>query len=76
MDSHHAIQIGLVELASDDVVLTTIGNYLDYVPDQEWLEKIPPNLIARHMQEDILKQVTIIDDTKMINECNNITKEL
>jgi len=26
--------IRLVELSSDEVVLTTIGNFLDYVPDQ------------------------------------------
>lgn len=61
LDSHNAIQIGLVELASDDVGLTTIGNFLDYVPVQGGLEKIPPSLVAKHMQEDILKQVTIID---------------
>lgn len=61
LDSHNAIQIGLVELASDDVGLTTIGNFLDYVPVQDGLEKIPPSLVAKHMQEDILKQVTIID---------------
>ena len=39
LDSHNAIQIGLVELASDDVGLTTIGSFLDYVPVQDWLEK-------------------------------------
>lgn len=61
LDSHNAIQIGLVELASDDVGLTTIGNFLDCVPVQDGLEKIPPSLVAKHMQEDILKQVTIID---------------
>lgn len=61
LDSHNAIQIGLVELASDDVGLTTIGNFLDYVPVQDGLEKIPPSFVAKHMQEDILKQVTIID---------------
>ena len=64
LDSHNAIQIGLVELASDDVGLTTIGNFLDYVPVQDGLEKIPPSLVAKHMQEDILKQVTIIDRYK------------
>jgi len=26
--------IRLVELSSDEVVLTTIGNFLDYIPDQ------------------------------------------
>jgi len=51
-------------LASDDVGLTTIGNFLDYVPVQDGLEKIPPSLVAKHMQEDILKQVTIIDRYK------------
>ncbi|WP_375148312.1 hypothetical protein, partial [Enterococcus mundtii] len=56
--------IRLVELASDDVGLTTIGNFLDYVPVQDGLEKIPPSLVAKHMQEDILKQVTIIDRYK------------
>lgn len=55
LDSHNAIQIGLVELASDDVGLTTIGNFLDYVPVQDGLEKIPPSLVAKHMQEYILK---------------------
>lgn len=41
--------VRLVELASDDLVLTTIGNFLDYVPDQNWLEKIRPNLISKQM---------------------------
>ncbi|PTO35250.1 hypothetical protein [Enterococcus mundtii] len=54
LDSHNAIQIGLVELASDDVGLTKIGSFLDYVPVQDWLEKIPPSLVAKHMQEDIV----------------------
>ncbi|PQF22949.1 hypothetical protein [Enterococcus mundtii] len=39
--------IRLVELSSDEIVLTTIGNFLDYVPDQNWLEKIRPSLIAK-----------------------------
>lgn len=29
----------LVDYATDDTLLTTIGNFLDYVPDQEWLRK-------------------------------------
>ena len=39
--------IRLVELSNDEIVLTTIGNFLDYVPDQDWLEKIRPSLVAK-----------------------------
>jgi len=33
----------LVDFATDETVLTTIGNFLDYVPDQEWLKQSCPN---------------------------------
>lgn len=48
----------------EEIVLTTIGNFLNYVPDQNRLEKIRPSLVARQMKEDIVKQVTIIDRYK------------
>jgi len=56
--------IRLVELSSDEIVLTTIGNFLDYVPDQNWLEKIRPSLIAKQMKEDVIDEVLIIDRYK------------
>lgn len=56
--------IRLVELSSDEIVLTTIGNFLDYVPDQNWLEKIRPSLIAKQMKEDVIDEVVIIDRYK------------
>lgn len=31
----------------EEIVLTTIGNFLNYVPDQNRLEKIRPSLIAK-----------------------------
>ncbi|WP_066026131.1 hypothetical protein [Enterococcus mundtii] len=48
----------------EEIVLMTIGNFLNYVPDQNRLEKIRPSLVARQMKEDIVKQVTIIDRYK------------
>lgn len=56
--------IRLVELSSDEIVLTTIGNFLDYVPDQNWLEKIRPSLISKQMKEDVIDEVLIIDRYK------------
>lgn len=43
----HCKFIRLVELSSDEIVLMTIGNFLDYVPEQDWLEKIRPSLVAK-----------------------------
>ncbi|NBA63804.1 hypothetical protein [Enterococcus mundtii] len=56
--------IRLVELSTDEIVLTTIGNFLDYVLDQIWLEKIRSNLIAKQTQEDVINKVTIFDRHK------------
>ncbi len=54
-------QFKFIRLVEDDVVLTTIGNFLNYVPDQNRLEKIRPSLVAKYMQEEVVNKVTIID---------------
>lgn len=41
--------VRLVEMASDNLILTTIGNFLDYVPDQDWLDDIRNSLISKQM---------------------------
>ena len=37
----------LVDYATDETLLTTIGNFLDYVADQAWLRNILPQLIEK-----------------------------
>lgn len=41
--------VRLVEQCSDELILTTTGYFLDFVPDQEWLEDIRPALISKQM---------------------------
>lgn len=51
----------LVDFATDDTVLTTIGNFLDYVPDQEWLQKILPRLIEKQTGQLPIEKVCIFN---------------
>jgi len=37
----------LIERISDQLLLTTIGNFLDQVSDQQWLNRVFPRLIAK-----------------------------
>lgn len=41
--------VKLVDLSSDNLILTTIGNFLDHVPDQDWLAEIQSRLISKQM---------------------------
>ncbi|OTO05109.1 hypothetical protein [Enterococcus sp. 5B3_DIV0040] len=47
----------LVEHTSDTLLLTTIGNFLDQVPNQPWLQKILPTLIAKQTGDLVIKPV-------------------
>lgn len=49
----------LVDYATDDTLLTTIGNFLDYVSDQEWLRKNLPRLIEKQMGKVPVEEVSI-----------------
>ncbi len=51
-------------MSTDEIIKKTMGNFLDYVPDQNWLEKIRPSLIAKQMKEDVIYEVVIIDRYK------------
>lgn len=51
--------IPLVDYATDDTLLTTIGNFLDYVPDQEWLRKNLPRLIEKQTRKVQIEEVPI-----------------
>ena len=51
----------LVDFATDDTVLTTIGNFLDYVSDQEWLQKILPRLIGKQTGQLPIEKVSIFN---------------
>ena len=50
-----------VDFATDDTVLTTIGNFLDYVPDQEWLKTILPQLIEKQTGNLPIEKVIIFN---------------
>lgn len=49
----------LVDYATDDTLLTTIGNFLDYVPDQEWLRKNLSRLIEKQTGKVLIEEVPI-----------------
>ena len=49
----------LVEHMSDTLLLTTIGNFLDQVPNQQWLQQILPLLIAKQTGEIPIESVPI-----------------
>ncbi|MGG5373386.1 hypothetical protein [Enterococcus sp. AZ196] len=53
--------VRLVERVSDDLILTTIGFFLDRVPDQNWLERIIPRLISKQMKGVSPDQVKTFD---------------
>ncbi|MDC4249087.1 hypothetical protein [Enterococcus faecium] len=49
--------VRLVERTTDTLILTTIGNFLDQVPDQQWLQKILPVLIAKQTGQLVIGTV-------------------
>ncbi|MCO5478346.1 hypothetical protein ACK4CS_01245 [Enterococcus gallinarum] len=50
----------LVEQLSDTLILSTIGNFLDQVPNQQWLQQILPLLIAKQTGERPINSVSMI----------------
>ena len=58
----------LIDYSSDEIVLTTIGNFLDYVPHQLWLEEIRPLLIAKQMGKVPIEKVKLFDRYEKENE--------
>ncbi|WP_409023187.1 hypothetical protein ACJXDE_12635 (plasmid) [Enterococcus faecium] len=58
----------LIDYSSDEIVLITIGNFLDHVPDQLWLEEIRPLLIAKQMGKDPIEKVKLFNRYEQENE--------
>ncbi|HHJ5066862.1 TPA: hypothetical protein ACQK1M_002094 [Enterococcus hirae] len=58
----------LIDYTSDEIVLTTIGNFLNYVPDQLWLEEIRPLLIAKQTGEVSIKKIKLFDRYEQEND--------
>lgn len=52
--------VRLVERTTDTLILTTIGNFLDQVPDQQWLQEILPVLIAKQTGQLVIEAVEMI----------------
>ncbi|BDP81147.1 hypothetical protein EfmAA290_18230 [Enterococcus faecium] len=50
----------LVEQRTDTLILTTIGNFLDQVPNQQWLQQILPLLIAKQTGERPMQIVPML----------------
>ena len=50
----------LVEQRTDTLILTTIGNFLDQVPNQQWLQQILPLLIAKQTGERPIEPVPML----------------
>ncbi|HFN2260909.1 TPA: hypothetical protein ACG8EE_002866, partial [Enterococcus faecium] len=53
--------VRLVDFASDELVLTTMGNFLDYVGDKKWLEKILSKLIAKQTGEEPINAIQLFN---------------
>ncbi|OTN82247.1 hypothetical protein [Enterococcus faecium] len=49
----------LVDYATDHTLLTTIGHFLNDVPDQEWVKTILPRLIEKQIGEEPIEKVII-----------------
>lgn len=58
-----------VDASSDQLLLTTIGNFLDYVPDQEWLKEIQESLIRKQLGYDSIEQVNVFNRFELEEEC-------
>ena len=58
----------LIDYSSDEIVLTTLGNFLDHVPDQLWLEEIRSLLIAKQMGKVPIEKVKLFDRYEKGNE--------
>ena len=58
----------LIDYSSDEIVLTTLGNFLDHVPDQLWLEEIRALLIAKQMGKVPIEKVKLFDRYEKGNE--------
>lgn len=58
----------LIDYSSDEIVLTTLGNFLDHVPDQLWLEEIRSLLIAKQMDKVPIEKVKLFDRYEKGNE--------
>ncbi|EPM6850138.1 hypothetical protein ACTPGR_000194 [Enterococcus hirae] len=50
----------LVEQQTDTLILATIGNFLDQVPNQQWLQQILPLLIAKQTGERPIEPVYML----------------
>lgn len=50
----------LIERISDQLLLTTIGNFLDQVSDQQWLNRVFPRLIAKQTGNSTIVPVKMI----------------
>ena len=58
-----------VDASSDQLLLTTIGNFLDYVPNQEWLKEIQESLIRKQLGYDSIEQVNVFNRFELEEEC-------
>lgn|SRR5699024_2346621 len=57
--------IRLVDCSSDELILTTAGNFLDTVPNQCWLKKIAPRLVEKQMGNDEILPVKTFNRFEM-----------
>ncbi|MEB8416392.1 hypothetical protein NGG16_02950 [Enterococcus casseliflavus] len=58
-----------VDASSDQLLLTTIGNFLDYVPNQEWLKEIQELLLRKQLGYDSIEQVNVFNRFELEEEC-------
>ena len=64
-----------VDASSDQLLLTTIGNFLDYVPNQEWLKEIQESLIRKQLGYDSIEQVNVFNRFELEEECRFINEQ-
>ncbi|MBE9855115.1 hypothetical protein G8B32_10845 [Enterococcus faecalis] len=53
--------VRLVDLTSDELILTTIGNFLDYVSDKKWLERNLSKLIVKQTGEVAINAIQLFN---------------
>lgn len=64
-----------VDASSDQLLLTTIGNFLDYVLNQEWLKEIQESLIRKQLGYDSIEQVNVFNRFELEEECRFINEQ-
>lgn len=59
-------RVKLVELSTDNLILTTIGKFIDFVPNKQWfMQSLSPLILPKQLGETPIEPVTTFDKYAM-----------